>query len=270
MKNDEDNSINALLDVVSKLRDPKFGCPWDLKQTLDSVAPFSIEEAYEVVEAVQENDAHKIKEELGDLLFQIVLLSQIAKESKLFNFFDVVKVSKDKMIKRHPHVFNKITSSEDKIPLYWEKNKLKEHQKRSPDRLKSTYVAQITEKLPALIRAEKIQKRAKAFGFDWKNLSDVFKKVDEERQEVENAIKLQNQKLIKEEIGDFLFTIVNLSRHLNVNSEEALRNANNKFIKRFQRLDKLILDNGLDILNISLTELDNYWIEVKSKEKNFD
>ena len=167
-------------------------------------------------------------------------------------------------------MFNKITSSEHKIPLYWEKNKLKEHQKRSPDRLKSTYVAQITEKLPALIRAEKIQKRAKAFGFDWKNLSDVFKKVDEERQEVENAIKLQNQKLIKEEIGDFLFTIVNLSRHLNVNSEEALRNANNKFIKRFQRLDKLILDNGLDILNISLTELDNYWIEVKSKEKNFD
>tara|TARA_Y100000590_G_scaffold456769_1_gene608031 strand:+ start:1644 stop:2456 length:813 start_codon:yes stop_codon:yes gene_type:complete len=270
MKNNEDNSINTLLDVVSKLRDPKSGCPWDLKQTLDSIAPFSIEEAYEVVEAVQENDTHKIIEELGDLLFQIVLLSQIAKESKLFNFFDVVKVSKDKMIKRHPHVFNKITSSENEVQLCWEKNKLNEHQESNSDRLKSSYLSQITEKLPALIRAEKIQKRAKAFGFDWKNLSDVFKKVDEERHEVENAIKLQNQKKIKEEIGDFLFTIVNLSRHLNVNSEEALRNANKKFIHRFQKLEEIIIDNGLDILNMSLNELENYWIKIKSQEKNFD
>ncbi|WP_413285188.1 nucleoside triphosphate pyrophosphohydrolase [Vibrio sp. MA40-2] len=258
------DSVQQLLNIMSQLRDPKKGCPWDLKQNFDSIIPHTIEETFELVDAINNKDWLNLKEELGDVLFQVIFYSQLAKEQQLFEFNDVVETVNEKLIRRHPHVFSDLTlDSEQEINSNWEQEKAKEKAKLG--KVEQSVLDSVPNSLPALSKANKIQKRCAKHGFDWDTIGPVVDKVKEELDEVLDEV-LQvtpDEKAIEEELGDLLFATVNLVRHLGKDPEVALRKANDKFATRFKGVERLVREQGKQLDDFNLEQLDAMWDEVK-------
>lgn len=248
---------------MAALRDPETGCPWDLKQTFKTVVPYTLEEAYEVADAIENGDMNEIKSELGDLLFQVVFYAQMAKEQGDFDFNDVVDAVSDKLINRHPHVFAGVGCKDESV-LYeaWEKTKESERNIQSTEN-KASILEGVAIALPALKRAQKLQKRAAREGFDWPDIEPVLAKIEEEIGELRCAIKEQSVAAIFEESGDVLFSCVNLLRHLNVDAEESLRGCNKKFEKRFGYIENTLIQKAKTFQECSLDELEELWQEAK-------
>ena len=257
----EKYSFEDLVKIMEKLRSPE-GCPWDRKQTHESLLPYLLEETYEVIDAVKKGSDEELKEELGDLLLQVIFHSQIAKERGAFDIEDVVDSISKKLIHRHPHVFGEredIKTAED-VNREWEKLKEKEGKK------KESLLDGIPESMPALERAYKLQKRAAKVGFDWKGFEGIKEKLIEEISEIEEEIKKGDRRKIEEEVGDLLFMAVNLARFLGVHPEVALRRANEKFEKRFRYMEKRAKEMGRDLSEMSLEEMEELWQEAKESE----
>lgn len=259
--------ITKLLTIMAQLRDPQKGCPWDVEQNFDSIAPCTLEEAYEVADAIARKDMPALKEELGDLLLQVVFHAQMAKEQKSFTFDDVVQAICDKLITRHPHVFgdDKTVKTADQQVDAWEKIKAEEKAKRGG---KGGALDGVTLGLPALLRAYKLQKRAAKIGFDWPDVNPVLDKLDEEIGELRDAIRTKNQSDIFEELGDVLFVCVNIGKHTGVDAEEALRAANSKFERRFKYIEQALEMQKRDFADTSLQELDELWDQAKLAERS--
>lgn len=256
--------IDALIDVMARLRDPEGGCPWDLEQDFRTIAPYTIEEAYEVADAIERGDMTDLKDELGDLLFQTVFHTQMAREKGLFDFADVADAITRKMIRRHPHVFEKSeTRTADEQTAAWEEQKALERAEKGAGSL----LADVPAGLPGLTRALKLQKRAARIGFDWTDPGDVLDKISEETGELQAAIKEDDRRNIEEEFGDLLFALANLARHLNVDPETALRGANEKFIRRFQHIEKGLQQDGVTAEAASLEQMEALWDEAKALDK---
>ena len=247
--------IEKLLKVMQKLRDPKNGCPWDKIQTMETIVPYSIEEVYEVAEQIYNKNYLKLKEELGDLLFQVIYISQIAAERKKFTFNDVVETITEKMIKRHPHIFkNKKFMDMNEFKQWWKKSK-KKNQNSILDNIPFTF--------PAYLEANKIQKKVASVGFEYENELDAIKKVYEETQELETEVKAKNKKKIKEELGDLIFATLDISRKLKLDPELILKNANNKFSKRWKKLEKFARKENLKLNKLSIKKYDLLWKKAK-------
>ena len=257
-------NINELLQVMAKLREPQLGCPWDIKQTYATIVPFTLEEAYEVADTIERESWDELPDELGDLLFQVIFYCQIAKEEGRFEFDDVVDKIHNKLIRRHPHVFANI-ALQGSEQAYREKLKTDERRQKQ----QTSVLDDIPMALPALNRAYKIQKRVAAIGFDWDNIDDVSAKVTEELQEVMQEVTQtsQNQERIKDEVGDLFFSVVNLARHLGVDPEQAMRQANNKFEKRFRQVEVAVNQDQKVMSELNIQQLDAYWNSVKNSEK---
>ncbi len=259
----KDNVFYELVNIMKKLRG-KDGCPWDREQTSDSIKPYLIEEAYELLEAIEEKNPDKIKEELGDLLFQIIFHAKLAEEQKEFDVFDVCLHVKEKMIRRHPHVFgNTEVSCSKEVLVRWEDIKRKEP--KNADR-KSTLDG-IPKELPSLLRACRLQEKAARVGFDWEKIEKVFEKVEEEMAELKQTFPNNNKIEMEHELGDVLFSLVNIARFIKVNPEEAMRKAICRFIERFKYIEEETTRRGLDLKDLSLQEMDKYWNEAKKKNK---
>lgn len=256
-------TLSEFLDIVAKLRDPNGGCPWDLKQNFDTMLPHLLEESYEVAEAIHTQDHSALREELGDLLLQVVFLSQLAKEEGSFTFQDVLDDIHDKLIYRHPHVFGDVKASNSEEALAsWEAQKANDAKHQAHNSI----LDDLPFALPALTRAHKIQKRCAKIGFDWDNPSDVFAKVEEELAEVRAEMTACNAEKLEEELGDLLFASVNLCRHHDVDAESALRNANAKFERRFRKVEETVKSQGKQLQDFSLAELDFIWNKIKTME----
>jgi ATP diphosphatase len=249
--------ITPLTDIMTRLRDSDTGCPWDLEQNFASIAPYTIEEAYEVADAIERNDLDALKDELGDLLLQVVFHSQMASELGVFDIQDVVNGICDKMVRRHPHVFAGITANSHEVPDNWETIKAAE---RSGDEDNSA-LAGVALALPALLRAQKIQKRAARTGFDWPDQSGAREKIIEELEEVKEATLIAH---VTEEIGDLLFAVVNFARFHKVDAEFALKQASAKFERRFRDME---MSAGDAFAGLSLDEKEELWQQAKAKEK---
>ena len=259
--------IDRLIKIMEALRNPENGCPWDKEQTFETIAPYTIEEAYEVADAIKNNDQQSLKGELGDLLFQIVFYAQMSKENGGFDFYDIAKTINDKMVQRHPHVFgSKEILSLEEQKIAWEEHKALE---RSDDADKPVGTLDgVAIALPALLRAQKLQKRAARVGFDWQNIEPVIEKIREEIEEVTEALKLDDNKgHIAEEIGDLLFACVNLARHADIDAEKALMAGNDKFERRFQFIELKLNESGKKIQECSLDVLEKLWSDAKSEER---
>lgn len=250
---------------MSALRDPQTGCPWDIKQTFKTVVPYTLEEAYEVADAIENDDMDELKSELGDLLFQVVFYAQMAKEQGDFDFNDVVDAVSDKLINRHPHVFSGGDCKDEKV-LHeaWENSKASERDSQSSEN-KASILDGVARALPALKRAQKLQKRAAREGFDWPDIEPVLAKIEEEIGELRDAIKEESAAAVFEESGDVLFSCVNLLRHLNVDAEESLRGCNQKFEKRFGYIEKTLIHEGKSFQECSLDELEELWQKAKNE-----
>lgn len=262
--------IDRLLDIMARLRDPQTGCPWDIEQTFDTIAPYTIEEAYEVAEAIADKDMAELKSELGDLMFQVVFYAQMSKEEGGFDFNDIVCTVSDKMIARHPHVFGDgIVADSDAQTIAWEETKAAERRRKAEKKGQmESALDGVARTLPAFTRAVKLQNRAARVGFDWPDINPVFDKIQEELAELQHEIANQGPKeRLAEEYGDFLFVVANLGRHLGLEPETILENANRKFTRRFQRVEQKIVDEGKTIKDSNLEEMDNLWNEVKLEEK---
>lgn len=283
--NEPGYDLNDLIYLMGRLRDPKTGCPWDLKQSYETIVPSTLEEVYEVVDAIERKDYDHLKEELGDLLFQIIFYTQLASEEERFTLSDVIHSLTSKLVRRHPHVFpdgtlsstldNKATQKNaeqlQKIKANWEKTKEEERSSKG--------LAGILDDVPLALtsmnRAAKLQKRASRVGFDWTNIEDVFKKIDEEIAELKEAITLSSKdnsssskEHIKEEFGDLLFSCVNLSRHLKIDADQSLRYSSAKFETRIRAIEKVLTQKGLAWESQSEAELDQLWENAKRVERN--
>lgn len=257
---DSRSSFEGFQDVVAHLRAPE-GCPWDREQTHLSLRPFLLEETYEVLSALDEEDQDALSEELGDLLLQIILHAQIASEYGAFNMVDVLKGIQDKLIRRHPHVFGDMDiDDKDKVLENWEK--LKSAERNEIDRKANGVLEGVSAALPALVQAETYQERVNRVGFDWPNVHGVFEKIEEEILEVQRA---ESQEEKENEIGDLLFAVVNLARWMNIDAESALRSANTRFRRRFEELETEVQRQGRDVTALTLEELDALWNAVKKK-----
>jgi len=261
------DEIRRLLEIMRRLRDPKDGCPWDLEQDFASIAPYTIEEAYEVAEAINKEDITALRGELGDLLLQVVYHSQIADELDHFTFADVVSGIAEKMVRRHPHVFAgaKVGDAKSQTKT-WESLKESERIEKRRDDTDAGVLDGVAITLPALLRAEKLQKRAARVGFDWPDDRGVFDKISEETAELKAELAKEVPQP-QEEVGDLLFVCVNLARHLGVGAETALRFANAKFERRFRRMETLIDAAGETIEEATLDRLETLWKQVKTEEK---
>ncbi len=247
---------------MARLRDPEAGCPWDVEQTYETIAPYTIEEAYEVADAIQRGDLTDLKEELGDLLLQVVFHSRIAEEAGEFAFPDVVEAIVDKMVRRHPHVFGDDTMRDSAAQTRaWEAQKAEERAAKGKD---DSLLDDVPAALPALLRAVKLQKRAARVGFDWPETRQVMDKIHEEMAELSEAvIELEDPAKIEEELGDLLFVYSNLARKLKVDPEHALRQANAKFERRFHYIERALADQGRTPDDATLDEMDALWNEAK-------
>ena len=260
-------SISKIRKVIKILRDPIDGCPWDLKQDYNSLAPYSIEEAYELVDAIENNDIEEIKKELGDLLLQVILISQVADDKGDFDFDDVANEISKKIIRRHPQIFDKNYNENDLPHESWEK--IKKLEKNKITNAKNT-LDQIEKNIPTLLRSIKIQKKAASLNFDWENETQVLNKIDEEIYELKDALKVNNKKMIEEELGDLFFTIINLSRRLNLDPEQTIRKANKKFTTRFNEMENFIEDNKLKWHNLKKHDFKNLWNKVKNNQRGIN
>jgi len=263
-------NINDLLKIMERLRNPDNGCPWDVKQTFETIVPYTIEEAYEVLDAIERNDYNELRDELGDLLLQVVFHSQMANEAGLFDFNDVSNAICEKMIRRHPHVFGDFDREKwasDALGI-WEEQKKQEREGKEDKKPKGTLDG-VALSLPALLRAYKLQKRAAMVGFDWRNAGEILDKIEEEIAEVREVIEADkiNQDNLEEEIGDLLFACVNYSRKQGIDPEIAMRKANNKFEERFRHIEKRLIEQNKDIKATSLEEMEELWNEAKALEK---
>lgn len=260
-------SISKIRKVIKILRDPIDGCPWDLKQDYNSLAPYSIEEAYELVDAIENNDIEEIKKELGDLLLQVILISQVAEDKGDFDFDDVANEISKKIIRRHPQIFDKNYNENDLPHESWEK--IKKLEKNKITNTKNT-LDQVEKNIPTLLRSLKIQKKAASLNFDWENETQVLNKIDEEIHELKDALKVNNKKMIEEELGDLFFTIINLSRRLNLDPEQTIRKANKKFTTRFNEMENFIEDNKLKWHNLKKHDFKNLWNKVKNNQRGIN
>ena len=254
-----DQKLKQLIELVEKLRAPG-GCDWDRKQTPETLIPYLLEESHEVAEAILDNEPSLLKEELGDLLLNIVFQVVLANEKKEFNMDEVISDINEKIVTRHPHIFSNDSDNNQSSKQKWELNKKKQKNRDS-------ILDGIPNSLSPLIVSHRLQDKSAAVGFEWDSINQVVRKIDEELDELKLGIKKKDQANIEEEIGDLLTTIVNLSRFLNISSELALKKANKKFYRRFTQLEKLILVDNKMINDLSLDELMFYWIKVKNEEK---
>ncbi len=259
-----------LIEVMARLRDPETGCPWDIEQSFETIAPYTIEEAYEVADAIERGDKEALRDELGDLLLQVVYHARMAEEDGDFDFAAVAAAISDKMVRRHPHVFGaEDVDSATAQTRIWEDHKAAERQARAA---KSGGQASILDGvalgLPALTRAVKLQRRAARVGFDWLELLPVLDKIEEEIAELKQEIRdASPSDRVADELGDLLFTLANLARHLETDPEAALRHANAKFMRRFQAIEARYADAGRALTEASLDELEDAWREVKKAER---
>lgn len=263
-----ETAITELLTTMARLRDPDHGCPWDRKQTFDTIAPYTIEEAFEVAEAVARRDYPELREELGDLLLQVVFHSQMARERGLFDFAEVVSVLNEKMVRRHPHVFGDVAGSGEEIPeetvkANWET--IKAAERASKGRAHQSAVDGIPEGLPALQRAHKLQKKAAKVGFDWREIGPVREQVGLELEELDHALAHGDRDAIEDELGDVFFTLVNLARHLKLDPELTLRRASHKFERRFRTVEQLA---DAPLSDYDEASLDDLWRRAKVMPEN--
>ncbi len=257
-----------LLDIMTRLRDPDTGCPWDLQQDFASLVPYTLEEAYEVAEAAERGDLIDLREELGDLLLQVVFHARIAEEQGHFDFESVAEAIADKLIRRHPHVFGGVEFASDADrQRYWDDSKQLERAEKGKTEPLASVLGQLPPALPALMRAQKLQTRAARHGFDWPDIEPVFAKLHEELDELKAACQAGDQAHIHEEMGDLLFVIANLARHLDIDAEASLRAGNAKFVRRFGHIERRVAENGTQLTDHSLAELDALWDEAKQLEK---
>lgn len=248
-------AFNRLLDIMDELREK---CPWDKKQTLESLRNLTIEEVYELGDAIIENDLDEIKKELGDVLLNIVFYAKIGSEKDAFDIADVANAISDKLISRHPHIYgDEVVETEEQVLQNWEKLKLKEGNK--------SVLGGVPKSLPAMIKANRIQEKVRGVGFDWDNADQVWEKVQEELAEFQFEVEANNQEKMEDEFGDVLFSLINYARFVNINPENALEKTNTKFIKRFQYLEEKAKSNGKSLENMTLAEMDVYWNEAKTK-----
>jgi MazG family protein len=257
--------IERLLQVMARLRDPVTGCPWDRAQTYATIVPYTLEEAYEVADAIDRDDRQGLKKELGDLLFQVVFYAQLAREEDAFTFQDVVTAVTEKMVHRHPHVFGEVEYADQaEQSAAWERLKRAEQDADPGSQLDG-----VPRTLPAMTRAIKLQHRAAQVGFDWAAVTPVLDKMQEELTEIRAALESADPvERVKEEVGDFLFAALNLARHLKVDPESALRATNNKFEKRFRYIEARLSEAGRPWEHSSLAEMDALWEQAKAAERD--
>jgi ATP diphosphatase len=256
--------VTALVTIMQQLRDPQSGCPWDIEQTMQTIIPHTIEETYEVADAIYSGDPQHIKEELGDLLFQVVFYAQLGQEQGWFDFDDVAQGMCDKLIRRHPHVFtdqSQLTAQQ--VAAQWDVIKQAE---KADLPIPTSILANIPAGMTPLMQAHKIQKTCAKVGFDWSDIAPVANKVKEELAEVQDAIATGDQAHVQEEIGDLLFAVVNLARHAGVKSEVALQQANRKFSTRFMQVEALVAADQHEMQTLDLDSLEAYWQQVKHAE----
>ena len=257
MKNE---TVNAFLRLISIMDDLREKCPWDRKQTIQSLRQLTIEETYELADAITEEDWQGIKEELGDLLLHIVFYAKIGNERNEFTLSEVITGISDKLVARHPHIYAGATvKNEEDVKKNWEKLKLKEGN--------TSILSGVPVSLPAMVKAMRLQEKAKQVGFEWENKDQVWEKVEEEIAELNEGIEEQNQLKIEEEFGDLLFSLVNYARFLQIDAENALERTNKKFIRRFTRMEEEAMKNGLDLYAMTLEELDSLWNTIKHKQE---
>lgn len=255
------DAINDLVTLMAALRTPETGCPWDLEQDFRSIAPYTVEEAYEVADAIERSDMGDLKDELGDLLFQVVFHARVAEEQGAFDFTEVARAITEKMLRRHPHVFGGAAlRTADEQTAAWEGQKAAERHSKG----RTSMLDDVPLGLPGLTRAVKLQKRAARVGFDWTNPRDVLDKIAEETEELVAAVESGDRYAIEDEYGDVLFVMANLSRHLNIDPEASLRRANEKFRRRFHHIEVTL---GARLGEASLEEMEALWVEAKRQEK---
>ncbi len=262
---DQLSPINKIRKVIQILRDPIDGCPWDLKQNYDSLAQYSVEEAYELVNAIDDKNPNEIKKELGDLLLQVVLISQVASDKGDFNFDDVAEEISKKIIRRHPQIFDENYKENDLPHESWERIKNLEN---SETKIKSKNILDEIEKnIPSILRSIKIQKKVSSLNFDWPNYERVLIKLDEELDELKSAINSKKEDNIEEELGDVFFTLISLCRHLSKDPDNIIRKANNKFIKRFNEMENIVEDKNIKWHDLNEKQIINLWNKAKKNIK---
>ena len=266
--------IDRLLEIMTRLRHPTAGCPWDVEQSFATIAPYTIEEAYEVAEAIQQDDMAALRDELGDLLFQVVYHAEMAREAGRFDFDDVARAVADKMVRRHPHVFgdDREIASAAAQTVSWERHKAAERDARAARRGDAPSVLDgIATALPGLTRALKLQNRAARVGFDWPDVVPVLDKIAEELAELRDVLENGGDRdRLADELGDVLFVYANLARHLEIDPEASLRGANAKFERRFKRIEALLAEQGRRPEQSSLAEMDRLWDRAKREERSDD
>jgi len=255
-------SFEELVRLMTRLRGPD-GCPWDRKQTLPDLKPYVIEESYEVVDAIDQNDRSSLAEELGDLLLQAVFIAEITREEGSFDIYDSITAIHDKLVRRHPHVFGDVEANDaETVLVNWEK--LKQDERKAENK---SVLSGVPQAMPALLKASRLTEKAARVGFDWRRTEDVFDKIDEELGELREAVASGDAAHIEEEIGDLLFTIANIARKVNVNPEEALQSTNRKFLRRFGAMESQVRDRGQNLDQLPLEEMDALWDEAKAAER---
>ncbi|MEY2902379.1 MAG: hypothetical protein RLY89_1485 [Bacteroidota bacterium] len=251
------DSFLALVKIMDELREQ---CPWDKKQTIQTLRPLTIEETYELADAITDNDWKGVKEELGDIMLHLLFYAKIGSEQQQFTLQEVLEGISAKLIHRHPHIYGEVkVQDEEEVKRNWEKLKMKEGKK--------SVLGGVPTSLPAIVKATRIQEKAKQVGFEWDNKEDVWKKVQEEMEELQEAIETKTQEDVEEEFGDVLFSLANYARFLQIDAEGALEKTNKKFIRRFQEMESIALASGKELTTMSLDEMDQIWNQVKQQMK---
>lgn len=254
-------TFDQLVQLMTTLRGAQ-GCPWDRKQTLGTLKPFVIEESYEVVDAIDRDDRAGLAEELGDFLLQAVFIAEITREEGSFDIYDSVTAIHDKLVRRHPHVFGDVQADDaEQVLVNWEK--LKNEERKAENK---SVLAGVPQSLPALLRASRLTEKAVRIGFDWRRTEDVFAKLEEEIGELHEAIESGDESKVHDEVGDLLFTLANIARKLNVNAEEALQSTNRKFTRRFESMERSVREQGQNLDQLTLGQMDALWDEAKASE----